>query len=129
MIKRFLILCMTAVVIFVPFKLKKESESIEAELTESYVQSAPTVVQEPETTVERSTEIESEVQTEPEKQIVPLYDIPLDFPMQSLVKMCCEKWGLDPLLVYAVISVESGFNPDAYNNGNSSILLQSTPRI
>lgn len=44
----------------------------------------------------------------------------------AIVEQEAEKYDLDPVLVYAVIKTESGFDPDAYSRAGAKGLMQMT---
>ena len=46
---------------------------------------------------------------------------------EALVTRYAAEYGLDPLLVYAVIHTESGFDPSAKSNAGAQGLMQLTP--
>lgn len=50
------------------------------------------------------------------------------FRLDSLIQEAAEKEGLDPLLIHAVISVESGYNPFAISGDGAQGLMQLLPR-
>lgn len=53
------------------------------------------------------------------------YDVPLTEELQDVVIETAEERGMDPVLVFAVIEKESGYDPDASgDNGNSQGLMQ-----
>lgn len=57
------------------------------------------------------------------------YDIPLDEDLQDYIFELCEKHGIDPALVFAMIKKESSFKVKAVgDNGNSLGLMQIQPR-
>lgn len=62
---------------------------------------------------------------EPEGQLVNRYDVPLDGDLQDYISEQCEIYGIDPALVYGIISVESDFDESLVgDNGNSWGLMQ-----
>ena len=44
--------------------------------------------------------------------------------LKEMARQAAEKYGLSAPLVFAVISVESGWNPDAYNPSGATGLMQ-----
>lgn len=65
---------------------------------------------------------ELEEQKEPERIY---YDVPLTEDLQDVVIETAGTRGVDPVLIFAVIEKESGYNPDASgDNGNSQGLMQ-----
>lgn len=53
------------------------------------------------------------------------YNVPLTEGLQDVVIETAEERGVDPILIFAVIEKESGYNPDASgDNGNSQGLMQ-----
>lgn len=44
-----------------------------------------------------------------------IYDVPLGRELQIFTQNTCERYGIEYELVLAIIQVESGFNPNAYN--------------
>ncbi len=50
------------------------------------------------------------------------YDVPLEYPMQDMVRMCCKKYNMEPKLVYAVIYIESNYNPNCVYQGNYGLM-------
>jgi hypothetical protein len=44
-----------------------------------------------------------------------------------IIQEIAEKYGMDPLLIYRVIEVESGFNPNACSSANAMGLMQLIP--
>ena len=46
---------------------------------------------------------------------------------QNLVESVGEKYGVDPLFIYSIIKVESGFNKDAVSSKGAVGLMQITP--
>lgn len=53
-----------------------------------------------------------------------LSDIFYKTAYEAEVNKCCEDFSVDPALVYAVIKVESNFNPDAYSEIGAVGLMQ-----
>lgn len=53
----------------------------------------------------------------------------LRYPMAwgELVESACERYGLDPLLVYSIMKQESGFSPGVYSTAGARGLLQMIP--
>jgi soluble lytic murein transglycosylase len=45
----------------------------------------------------------------------------------ELVEPACERYGLDPLLVYSIMKQESGFSPGVYSTAGARGLLQMIP--
>ena len=62
---------------------------------------------------------------EAEEETTVRYDVPLDNDLQDYVTELCGQYGVDPALVYGIISVESDFDKDLVgDNGNSWGLMQ-----
>lgn len=53
----------------------------------------------------------------------------LRYPMAwgELVESACERYGLDPLLVFSIMKQESGFSPGVYSTAGARGLLQMIP--
>ena len=60
-------------------------------------------------------------QVEPE---YPLYDIPLSADLQKLTFEKCMQWDVDPLMVYAIIEVESDYRPNLISDTEDYGLMQ-----
>ena len=58
-----------------------------------------------------------------------IYDVPLDAELQRHISELCDSYGVDMLLVLAIIGQESNYRPAAVgDNGNSLGLMQIQPR-
>lgn len=53
-----------------------------------------------------------------------VYDVPLDGEIQSYILQLCEEKQIDPVLVFAIMKVESGFDPTAVSKTNDYGLMQ-----
>lgn len=94
----------------------------EAEITETHTEETTTAVTEattePSTTVIESTPIETLY-----------YNVNLSNEVQDCIMVECRKYGIDPLIVIAMIERESRFNASAIgDNGRSLGLMQIQPR-
>lgn len=70
--------------------------------------------------------IETTVETQPK---VIGYDVPLSEDLQLYIIGLCEGKNIDPAIVFAMIWIESRFNPSSVgDNGNSLGLMQIQPR-
>lgn len=77
---------------------------------------------EPETEAEPETEMEPE--TEQEESGMKYFDVPLSDRLQEHIWKTAEEFGIDPLLVYAIIEEESLFRADAVSKSNDFGLCQ-----
>ena len=69
----------------------------------------------------------SSVSVSPE--VLEFYDVPLEDSLQSFIFGRCERYGIDPAIVFAMIEVESKFDRDAIGDrGNSLGLMQIQPK-
>lgn len=67
------------------------------------------------------------IETEPPKQIY--YNVNLSAEVQDVIFAECERYGINPAIVIAMIERESRFNANAIgDNGNSFGLMQIQPR-
>ena len=73
--------------------------------------------------------IETEVATEATQEPAILYDVPLDVELQLHIISEAKAKGIDPAIVMAVISWESGFDTEAVGDNEQSYgLMQIQPR-
>lgn len=57
------------------------------------------------------------------------FDVPLDYDLQDHIFEVCEKYGVDPAVVFAVIWTESSFTTENVGDGGDSIgLMQIQPK-
>ena len=69
----------------------------------------------------------SSVSVSPE--VLEFYGVPLEDSLQSFIFGRCERYGIDPAIVFAMIEVESKFDRDAIGDrGNSLGLMQIQPK-
>lgn len=62
-------------------------------------------------------------------EILEYYDVPLEDELQSFIFGRCERHGIDPAIVFAMIEKESRYRSDAIGDrGNSLGLMQIQPR-
>lgn len=73
-------------------------------------------------------EVEPEVATTPEPEPILYFDVPLSVDLQDHIFTECEKYGLDPALIIAMIKTESTYNPSAVSSGGAYGLMQIIPR-
>ena len=68
-------------------------------------------------------------ETEGVKETVAYYDVPLSEELQDHIIKQCEERGVDPAIIFGMISRESNFNPDAIGDGGNSLgLMQIQPQ-
>lgn len=80
-----------------------------------------------ETTEVPETVSETEPETEPEttREIIYYYDVPLSDSLQDHIFSECEKYGIDPAIIIAMIYRESSYRENVVgDNGNSFGLMQ-----
>lgn len=93
------------------------TESIPTKLTEIY----------PYEPTEPSEPTEPEIPAPTEGQA--LYDVPMPDDLQIFIIDLCEEKHIDPRIIFAMIKMESNYEPDALgDNGNSHGLMQIQPR-
>ena len=79
---------------------------------------------EKETVIEIKTVAEVEPVIEEEPIEIKYYDVPLDTDLQDYIRTTCEFYGIDMDLVIAIISCESGFQPDVISTTHDYGLMQ-----
>lgn len=101
--------------------------SVTVEPTETTEQPTETSTEAPsEEVTEPSIEDATEVETEPELQY---FDVPLEKDLQRLIFELCEKRGIDPAIIVAMIFRESSFRSNIIgDSGNSYGLMQIQPK-
>jgi soluble lytic murein transglycosylase-like protein len=75
---------------------------------------------------EKATEAEAECIV---LECTTLYDVPLTDELQIFIHEMCAEYGVDFRLVLAIISVESSFRPNAYNETTDCCGLMQINRI
>lgn len=61
--------------------------------------------------------------------LVEYYDVPLDEGLQDHIFALCDASGIDPVIIFAMIRVESMFKPDVIGDGGNAFgLMQIQPR-
>lgn len=65
---------------------------------------------------------------EQRQKVATKYDVPLPYDVQTYIELACREYDVDPALVYAIISVESGYDVSAVN-GNCVGLMQINARV
>ena len=86
------------------------------------------IIEPPEATTEAATmTLETILETAP--IITPTYNVNLFVEVQECIITECEKYGINPKIIIAMIEKESRYNPNAIgDNGNSFGLMQIQPR-
>ena len=62
--------------------------------------------------------------TEPVKPEYPLYDIPLSDDLQRFTYERCLEWDVDPIMVYAIMAVESDYRSDLISDTGDYGIMQ-----
>ena len=91
----------------------------------TFVHAEEKVIEEP--VVEEVVEVEPEIVVEEVK--VRYFDIPLSTDLQDHIFATCEKYGVQPSIIVAMIKKESEFNAGVIGDGGNSFgLMQIQPR-
>lgn len=62
-------------------------------------------------------------------EVLEYYDVPLEDSLQNFIFGRCERYGIDPAIVFAMIDVESKFDRDAIGDRGASYgLMQIQPK-
>lgn len=101
----------------------------------SDVKATPEADAEPETTVSETTFVQDAVEAaklpvqEAIENKVEYFDVPLEEGLQDHIFELCEKRGLDPAIVIAMIRAESSYHADSIGDSGSAMgLMQIWPR-
>lgn len=107
----------------------EEAVKIEEEIEEPVVEEIVEKIEEPVVEEVEEVEIEEIIEEHVVEEVVTYFDVPLGEDLQDYIFELCEKYGVDPAIVIAMIERESNYKAGALGDrGNSHGLMQIQPR-